>query len=74
MNRTHIISTTDPINGFNITDLTDRPHIVEDDGTSELTIYFEFEASRQTYLDKPVERPEQGLSKAMSNPTDDYFN
>jgi hypothetical protein len=72
MNSTHIISTTDPINGFNITDLKDRPYVVEGETTNDLTIYFETEASRQAYLDIPVELPERDLSKTLSNPTDDY--
>ena len=38
MNSSHIISRTDPINGFNITDLQNRPHIVEGDSTNDLTI------------------------------------
>ena len=62
MNSSHIISTTDPINGFNITDLKNRPHVVEGDNTNDLTIYFENEASRQGYLDIPVELPERDLS------------
>ena len=74
MNSLHIIGTTDPINGFNITDLKNRPHVVEGDNTNDLTIYFENKASLQTYLDIPVEHPEQDLSKTLSNPTDDYSN
>ena len=74
MNSSHIISTTDPINGFNITDLKNRPHLVEGDNTNDLTVYFETQASLQTYLDIPVEHPERGLSKTLSNPTDDYSN
>ena len=72
MNSTHIISTTDPINGFNITDLQNRPHIVEGDSTNDLTIYFQSEASLQTYREIPVEQPERDLSRTLSNPTDDY--
>ncbi|MEJ2326527.1 MAG: hypothetical protein P8Y25_06745 [Chromatiaceae bacterium] len=72
MNSTHIISTTDPINGFNITDLQNRPHIVEGDSTNDLTIYFHTEASLQTYREIPVEQPERDLSRTLRNPTDDY--
>jgi hypothetical protein len=72
MNSTHIISTTDPINGFNITDLQNRPHIVEGDSTNDLTIYFQSEASLRTYREIPVEQPERDLSRTLSNPTDDY--
>lgn len=67
-----IISTTDPINGFNITNLKDRPHIVEGDKATGLTIYFENRATRQTYLDMTVEQPERDLSKTLSNSTGDY--
>ncbi len=74
MSRSHIISTTDPINGFNITDVKNQPHVVEGDNTNDLTIYFETQTSRQTYLDIPVEHPERDLSKTLSNPTDDYSN
>ncbi len=72
MKYTNIISTTDPINGFNITSLKDRPHLVEGDDTNNLTIYFETKSSLQAYLDIPVERPEQDLSKTQSNSTGDY--
>jgi hypothetical protein len=67
-----IISTTDPINGFDITSLKDRPHVVEGDKATGLTIYFETNDTRQAYLDIPVERPEQDLSKTLSNPTGNY--
>ena len=67
-----IISTTGPINGFNITDLKDRPHVVEGDKATGVTIYFENRATRQTYLDIPVEHPEQDLSKTQSNVTGNY--
>ena len=72
MRYTNIISTTDPINGFNITSLKDRPRLVEGDDTNNLTIYFETKSSLQAYLDIPVEHPEQDLSKTQSNPTVDY--
>ena len=72
MSITHIISTTDPINGFNVTDLKNRPHVVEGDNASDLTIYFETGASLQTYLDIPVEYPERDMSTCLSNPTDNY--
>ncbi|HSD96519.1 MAG TPA: hypothetical protein VLB06_05175 [Sulfuricaulis sp.] len=74
MKSTNIISTIDPINGFNITSLEDRPHLVEGDDTNSLTIYFETKSSLQAYLDIPVEHPEQDLSKTQSNPTGDYTN
>jgi hypothetical protein len=72
MNSSNIISRTDPINDFNITDLQNRPHIVEGDSTNDLTIYFQTEASLQTYRKIPIEKPERDLSRTLSNPTDDY--
>ena len=72
MNYTNIISTTDPITGFNITSLKDRPHLVEGDDANNLTIYFESKASLQAYRDIPVEHPERDLSVTRSNPTGDY--
>ena len=72
MSNSHIISTTDPITGFDITDRNSRPNVVEGDDTSDLTIYFETEASLQTYVDMVVEHPEQDLSTTLNNPTDDY--
>ncbi len=72
MSNSHIISTTDPINGFDITDRNSRPNVVEGDDTSDLTIYFETEASLQTYVGIAVEHPEQDLSTTLNNPTDDY--
>jgi hypothetical protein len=72
MKYTNIISTTDPINGFNITSLKDRPHLVVGGDTNNLTIYFETKSSLQAYLDIPVEHPEQDLSVTQSNPSGDY--
>jgi len=72
MKYTNIISTTDPINGFNITSLKGRPHLVEGGDTNNLTIYFETKSSLQAYLDIPVEHPEQDLSVTQSNPSGDY--
>lgn len=72
MSITHIISTADPINGINFTDLNNRPHVVEGDKASELTINFENSATRQACLDIPVECPERDLSTTLGNSTDDY--
>jgi hypothetical protein len=72
MNISHIISTTDPINGFNVTDLKNRPHVVEGDNANDLTIYFENRVSLQAYLDIPVEYPERDMSTSLNNTTDNY--
>jgi len=60
MNKLHIISTTDPVNGF--------------DDVGDLTVYFETETSRQIYLDTPAARRERELSKTSGNPTDNRYN
>ncbi|MGA7801685.1 MAG: hypothetical protein WCC36_12830 [Gammaproteobacteria bacterium] len=72
MNTTHIISTTDPINGFDITEMEHHPHVVEGDKINDVTIYFQNKATRQTYLDMRVELPERDLMTTLDNPTDDY--
>ncbi len=72
MNTTHIISTTDPISGFDITELKQHPHVVEGDNINDLTIYFQNKATRQSYLDIQVELPERDFRTTLSNPTDDY--
>jgi hypothetical protein len=72
MSSTSITSTTDPITGSDVTDPKDRPSVVEGDAATGLTVYFESEASRQAYLDIPVEHPEQGLSVTLDNPADEY--
>jgi hypothetical protein len=72
MSSSHIISTTDPINGFDITNVKDRPNVVEGVDTNSLTIYFETKTSRQAYLDIPIEQPERDLPRTMSNPTGNY--
>ncbi len=74
MNNSHIISTTDPINGFEITDVNNRPHVVDGADGNDLTIYFESNATLQTFIEMPVEQPERDLSRTLSNPTDDYSN
>ena len=66
MNYTNIISTTDPITGFNITSLKDRPRLVEGGDSNNLTIYFESKASLQAYRGIPVEHPERDLSVKLA--------
>ena len=72
MSYANITSTTDPITGSDVTNPEQRPYVVEGDKATGLTVYFESEASRQAYLDMPVQHPEQGLSVTLDNPTDDY--
>lgn len=65
----HRIETTDPITGHDIEDLAGKPYVVESGPQDDLVIYFESEASRQAYLDIPVEHPiEHHLN--LDNPTD----
>ncbi len=72
MNGLHSFSTTDPITGFDIVDPKSRPYLVEGNASADLTIYFESNASRQAYIDIPVQHPEQDLRVTLDNPTDDY--
>jgi hypothetical protein len=46
-------STTDPMTGILISDVSGHPSVVDGD----LTIYFETEATRKAYLDLPVDHP-----------------
>jgi hypothetical protein len=49
----HQVSTTDPITGRDIGDLTGHPSVVD----GRLTIYFETEASKAAYVNMPVNHP-----------------
>ncbi|GAB6044000.1 hypothetical protein [Endothiovibrio diazotrophicus] len=49
----HRINTIDPMSGDDIADVAGHPSL--EDGS--LTVYFETEASRQAYLDMPVDHP-----------------
>ncbi|MEK7759790.1 MAG: hypothetical protein AAB304_09325 [Pseudomonadota bacterium] len=49
----HMNNSIDPITGHDIVDRASHPYI--DDGN--LTIYFESEATRKTYLDTPIDHP-----------------
>ena len=48
-----MITTIDPITGRDIGDLEGKPFIVD----GNMVIYFESEATRQAYLDEPVDHP-----------------
>jgi hypothetical protein len=58
-----MISTIDPISGRDIEDLEGCPYIVD----GALVMYFESEATRQAYLDTPVDHP----VKLPDNPYED---
>lgn len=70
MINSRFISTTDPMSGRDVADPEHKPFLVE--GDNYLTVYFESEASRQRYLNMPVEHPERDLSRTLDNPTEDY--
>ena len=65
----HRVQTTDPITGREIDDLTGKPTVVEASPEDELVIYFESEATKQQYLDIPVEHPIDHHVN-LDNPTD----
>ena len=74
MSHYHMISTTDPITGRDIPDVTGHPHVVEGDHYHDLTIYFESEETREAYLNIPIEHPGSDLSINLDNPTDEVFD
>lgn len=59
-----MISNIDPITGHDVIDVTGHPSVV--DGI--LTIYFESEATRKTYLNTPFNHP---FSRLPDPPTDE---
>jgi YHS domain-containing protein len=61
-----IISSTDPITGRKITDLTGHPYLVD----GNVTIYFETEATRQEFMDMPIDHP----FHLVDNPTDEGYD
>jgi YHS domain-containing protein len=48
-----ILSSTDPITGREIDDLTGHPYLVD----GNVTMYFETEATRQEFIDMPIDHP-----------------
>ena len=72
MQHNHMISTTDPITGADISDPTGQPFVVEGDHYNDITIYFESEVTRDAYMAIPVERHGLDISVSLDNPTDDY--
>jgi hypothetical protein len=49
----HRINTIDPMTGNDIKDVTSHPSLEEGD----LTVYFETEATRKSYIDMPLDHP-----------------
>jgi len=58
-----LITNIDPITGRDIGDLTGRPFFVD----GNVTMYFESEATRQAYLDEPLDHP----FHLVDNPNDE---
>lgn len=49
----HLINTIDPMTGHDIENVTSHPSLVD----GNLTIYFETEATRKSYLAMPIDHP-----------------
>jgi hypothetical protein len=59
-----LLGTIDPITGRDIGELSGRPYVVE----GNLVAYFESEATRQDYLDMPLDHP----FRLQDNPLDEW--
>ncbi len=62
----HRINTIDPITGKDILDVTGHPYLE----CGELTIYFETEATREGYIDQPLDHPNRILPFPASDADD----
>jgi hypothetical protein len=60
------INTIDPMTGDDIRDATSHPSLAD----GNLTVYFETEATRQAYLDMPVDHPNLHLPYPASEDDD----
>lgn len=54
---TYQIETTDPISGTALSQLVDKPFVVESDNDDDLVIYFETKDHRDEYLMHPEQHP-----------------
>ena len=70
----HIVCTTDPISGKDLSQQYGMPYIVDEGNETSLLVYFESEHNRQTYLDVPVERPATEHTLNLSNPEDLWYD
>jgi hypothetical protein len=61
-----ILSSTDPMTGREIGDLTAHPYLVD----GNVTIYFETEATRKAFMEMPVDHP----FHLVDNPTDEGYD
>ena len=70
----NIVCKTDPISGKDLFDITKQPYVKHGGDESSLTIYFESENNRRTYLEVPVEHPTSEHSVNLDNPTDEMVD
>lgn len=61
-----ILSSTDPISGREIEDLTGRPYLID----GNVTMYFETEATRKEFMEMPIDHP----FHLVDNPTDEGYD
>ena len=61
-----ILSSTDPMTGLEIDDLTGHPYIVD----GNVTMYFETEATRKEFMEMPIDHP----FHLVDNPTDEGYD
>lgn len=61
-----MLTCIDPITGRDIEDLAGHPYIVD----GNVTMYFESEATRQEYIDTPIDHP----FHLVDNPTDEGYD
>jgi len=61
-----ILSSTDPMTGREIDDLSGHPYLVD----GNVTIYFETEATRKAFMDMPIDHP----FHLVDNPTDEGYD
>lgn len=61
-----ILSSTDPMTGLEIDDLSGHPYLVD----GNVTIYFESEATRREFMEMPIDHP----FHLVDNPTDEGYD
>ncbi|RMG31221.1 MAG: hypothetical protein D6721_01735 [Gammaproteobacteria bacterium] len=66
--------TTDPISGHRVEITDDTLWLQEGDPDEGITLYFESRETLETYRRIPVEHPETGLSRSLSNDTDEGWD
>jgi len=61
-----ILSSTDPMTGREIDDLAGHPYLID----GNVTMYFETEATRQEFMEMPIDHP----FHLVDNPTDEGYD